>query len=67
MNGKIKTLVRDRKFGFIEVEGEAKDIFFHQDSLQGMTYDELNEGDAVTFELQQGPKGPAAANGQRAS
>lgn len=47
-NGKIKTLVRDRKFGFIAREGKP-DIFFHADALQGVAYDDLKEGDAVTF------------------
>ena len=62
MNGTIKTLVRDRGFGFIAREGEAKDLFFHSKSVQGVTFDELNEGDAVTFEVKEGEKGLAAEN-----
>ena len=66
MNGTIKTLVRDRKFGFISREGEEKDLFFHSEGLNGVTFDELNEGDKVTFEVVEGEKGPAAKNVQRA-
>lgn len=70
MIGKIKTLVRDRKFGFIEVEGQA-DVFFHQDSLQGVSYDELNEGDSLSFDVEKtvkdGKERSAARNVQRAS
>ena len=64
MNGTIKTLT-DRGFGFIARDGEAKDLFFHSKDLVGVTFDELKTGDAVTFEVVDGPKGPAAANVQR--
>lgn len=66
MNGTIKTLVRDRGFGFIAREGEAKDLFFHSKEVQGVTFDELKEGDTVTFEVTEGDKGPAASNVSRA-
>ncbi|MFA5841909.1 MAG: cold shock domain-containing protein [Candidatus Paceibacterota bacterium] len=65
MNGTIKTLT-DRGFGFISREGEAKDLFFHSKELKGVTFDELREGDAVTFEVTEGEKGPAATNVSRA-
>ena len=65
MNGTIKTLT-DRGFGFIAREGEAKDLFFHSKELKGVTFDELKVGDAVTFELVQSEKGPAATNVSRA-
>lgn len=67
MTGKIARLT-DRGFGFITPdEGSEKDVFFHARSLaEGTLYDDLKEGDAVTFELEDGPKGPAAANVQRA-
>ena len=47
MNGVIKKKT-DKGFGFITVEGQEKDLFFHSKSLVGMTFDELNEGDNVT-------------------
>ena len=65
MNGTIKTLT-DRGFGFISREGETKDLFFHSKELVGVTYDELKVGDAVTFEVVQGEKGPAAVGVSRA-
>ncbi len=65
MNGTIKTLT-DRGFGFISREGETKDIFFHSKELNGVTFDELKVGDAVTFEVVNGEKGPAATNVSRA-
>jgi len=66
MTGTIKTLT-EKGFGFISREGEAKDLFFHSKELQGVTYDELNVGDTVNFEIDNsGPKGPAAVNVTRA-
>jgi CspA family cold shock protein len=65
MNGTIKTLT-DRGFGFIAREGEVKDLFFHSKDLVGVLFDELKVGDQVTFEITEGPKGPAATNVARA-
>ncbi len=64
MTGTIKTLT-DRGFGFIAREGEAKDLFFHSKDLVGVTFDELRQGDTVTFEVQQGDKGPSAVRVSR--
>lgn len=61
MNGTIKTLT-DRGFGFIAVEGEDKDIFFHSSSLVEVSFDSLRAGDAVSFEIEQTDKGPRAVN-----
>lgn len=61
MKGVIKKLT-DRGFGFITREGEEKDLFFHSKDLVGVTYDMLKEGDSVTFEVVDGPKGPSAKN-----
>ena len=68
MNGTIKTLVTDRKFGFITREGQeagTKDLFFHSEDLDGVTFEELKEGDKVAFEEVVGEKGPAAKNVKR--
>jgi len=61
MNGTIKTKT-DRGFGFISREGEAKDLFFHSNDLSGVTFDELKVGAAITFDVEQGEKGPSAKN-----
>jgi len=61
MEGTIKNLT-DKGFGFITVEGEDKDLFFHSNELQGVTYEELKVGDKVSFEKADSPKGPNAVN-----
>jgi CspA family cold shock protein len=63
--GTIKTLT-DKGFGFISREGEAKDLFFHSKELVGVTFDELKQGDTVSFEVIQSEKGPAATHVSRA-
>lgn len=65
MNGTIAKLT-DRGFGFIAREGEAKDLFFHSKDLNGVTYEELKEGDKVSFDVVNGDRGPAATNVTRA-
>lgn len=59
--GTIKKLM-EKGFGFITVPGRQKDLFFHSNSLLGVTFDELHEGDKVTFDLGDSPKGPCAEN-----
>lgn len=54
--------VTDRGFGFISREGQEKDLFFHSNELQNVKFDELQEGDSVTFEITESPKGPNATN-----
>lgn len=53
-------------YGFITREGDAKDLFFHVNELNGVTFDELREGDKLQFEVGEGPKGPNAVNVSRA-
>lgn len=65
MNGVIKKKT-DKGFGFITVEGQEKDLFFHSNSLVGVTFDELKEGDKVTFDTEDSPKGMNAVNVKRA-
>jgi CspA family cold shock protein len=60
-NGKVKRLVSDKGFGFIEASDRGE-YFFHQSACQGVRFDELREGQAVTFDKGQGPKGPRAEN-----
>jgi CspA family cold shock protein len=59
--GKIKKLVRERGFGFIS-DTDGREVFFHQSSLVGATFETLNEEQQVTFEIEQSPKGPRAVN-----
>lgn len=59
MQGKVKRVVRDRGFGFI-ISAEGSEIFFHRSSLQDLTFETLKEGDAVEYEVEDGPKGPRA-------
>jgi CspA family cold shock protein len=61
MTGVIKKKT-DKGFGFITVEGQDKDLFFHSKSLVGVTFDELNEGDTVSFDIEDSPKGKNAVN-----
>jgi len=64
LKGKIKRMIRDRGFGFIEAE-DGKEIFFHQTGLVEVDFDELKEGDEVEFETEQSPKGARATNVKR--
>ncbi len=64
-SGKIAN-VNSRGFGFIAQEGEEKDLFFHMNELKNVQFDELKEGDAVTFEIAEGPKGLNAVNVNKA-
>lgn len=57
-SGKIKKLVTDKGFGFIE--GERDDMFFHVSAVEGVTFEELREGQMVDYEVGRGPKGPRA-------
>jgi len=61
MNGTIKTKT-DKGFGFIAREGEDKELFFHSNDLVDVTFDELQVGVAVTFDVVDSPKGPRAEN-----
>lgn len=65
MTGTIKALT-DKGFGFIAVEGQEKDLFFHSNSLVDVQFNELREGDVLTFETEMSPKGMNAVNVKRA-
>ena len=61
MNGTIKRLVSDKGFGFIAT-GDSTEYFFHQSACTGTAFDQLREGQAVTFDVGHGTKGPRGEN-----
>ncbi|HXE82617.1 MAG TPA: cold shock domain-containing protein [Gemmatimonadales bacterium] len=61
LNGTIKRLVSDKGFGFIAAS-DGTEYFFHNSACTGVRFAELREGQNVTFERGQGPKGPRAEN-----
>ena len=64
--GTIKKIVSEKGFGFISAEGMEKDLFFHSNALVDVSFDELKEGDAVSFETEDSEKGLNATNVKRA-
>ena len=61
MTGTIKTIM-EKGFGFIAREGETKDLFFHSNDLSGVEFTDLKVGDTVSFDVEEGQKGPCAKN-----
>lgn len=66
VTGTIKRLVSDKGFGFVAASN-GTEYFFHQSACTGVAFDQLREGDTVTFTTGQSAKGPRAENISRAS
>jgi len=65
VKGTIKRLVSDKGFGFVAAQ-DGTEYFFHRSACTGVRFDELREGQSVTFEKGEGPKGPRAERVQLA-
>ncbi|KRW91358.1 cold-shock protein [Alicyclobacillus hesperidum] len=60
-HGTVKWFNAEKGYGFIQVEG-GEDVFVHFSAIQGSGFKTLDEGQAVEFDIVEGPKGPQAAN-----
>lgn len=66
MTGTIKTL-KENGFGFIAAEGQAKEVFFHSSALVDVAFEDLRQGDLVSFDTESSDRGPRAINVTRAA
>ena len=62
LQGKVKWFNPTKGFGFIEREDKEKDVFVHVSAVRDAGMNGLDEGQSLTFDVQDGPKGPSAVN-----
>ena len=62
--GTVKWFSADKGFGFITPDESGEDLFVHHNAIQSSGFRSLTEGAKVSYDAEQGPKGPAAANVQ---
>ena len=67
INGKVKWFNQSKGFGFIEREDKEKDVFVHVSAVRDEGMKGLEDGQALTFDVEDGPKGPNAVNLQISS
>ena len=67
MNGKVKWFNSTKGFGFIEREDKEKDVFVHHSAVRNAGMKGLEEGQALTFDIEEGPKGPHPVNLQNSA
>ena len=65
LKGKVKWFNGKKGYGFIEREDKEKDVFIHVSALRDAGMKGLEEGQALTFDIEEGPKGPNAVNLQK--
>ena len=66
LKGKVKNGSMEKGYGFIEREDKEKDVFVHHTAVRDAGLKYLNEGDELTFEVENGEKGPSAVKLQKA-
>jgi len=65
VKGEVKKIIRQKGFGFISAE-DGTEVFFHRSACEDIGFETLEEGGSVEFDIEQGPKGPRAANLKKA-
>ena len=65
INGKVKWFNPTKGYGFISRDDNAKDVFVHSSAVKDASLSDLAEGEAITFEVEEGAKGPSAVNLQK--
>ena len=65
INGKVKWFNSTKGYGFISREDDSKDVFVHSSAVKDAGLSDLAEGDSITFEVEEGAKGPSAVNLQK--